>query len=529
MDFDFPVAEILERLKLAGAALGIVTVAYLFIVSVYRLWFHPLARFPGPIANRISWIPGVIWTLKGRMPMETRRLHDRYGPVVRLSPNELAFNSVQAWTDVYGHKIGRLDLEKDPIHVGAVDPVPGVSTISMADRENHARQRKALSYGFSKKALWEQESLIQHFIDLLMVRLHGFAEKPNEGFDIVKWYNFMTFDVIGDLSFGESFGCLERGDFHFWIHLIFDAVKAGAIEQASRRFAAPGSWLQRRIQKACQGGLSKQRADHLSFSREKVMRRLQDTKSDRRDFIYYILKQGEHYDLSQNEVIVNAALFIVAGSETTASSLAAVTNFLLKNPSTYEKCKNEVRSVFDSEDQITVAMMDKLPYMNACLEEGLRMFPPAPIGFLRTIQAQGDVIDGHHIPGGTAVSVSTWCASHSAANFRDPDSFIPERWIDPAYDSDNKLASRPFSLGPRGCIGKDLSYMEQRVTLARILFNFELSLADDAHEWNTDNNMQNMKAYSTWQKPPLHVKLVDRKVPTSKYWQQKAEEAKAKV
>ncbi|CAK7224952.1 hypothetical protein SCUCBS95973_005693 [Sporothrix curviconia] len=485
---DFPVAEILARLKLAGMALGAVTAAYLVIVSVYRLWFHPLARFPGPIANRISWIPG--------------------GPVIRLSPNEFAFNSAQAWTDVYGHKIGRLDLEKDPIHVGAVDPVPGVSTISMADRDNHARQRKALSYGFSKKALWEQESLIQHFIDLLMVRLHGFAQTPDEGFDIVKWYNFMTFDVIGDLSFGESFGCLERGDFHFWIHLIFDAVKAGAIEQA------------------CQGGLSKQRADH-AYSREKVMRRLQDTKSDRRDFIYYILKQGEHYDLSQNEVIVNAALFIVARSSTTASSLAADTNFLLKNPHTYAKAKAEVRAAFAAEDEITVGAMDKLPYMNACLEEGLRMFPPAPIGFLRTVQAQGDVIDGHAIPGGTAVSVSTWCASHAADNFRDPDAFIPERWMDPAYSADKKLASQSFSLGPRGCIGKDLSYMEQRVTLARALFNFELSLADDAREWDTDNNMQNMKAYSTWQKPPLPVKLVDRRVPTSKYWRQKNAAAKA--
>lgn len=216
-------------------------------------------------------MPGVIWTLKGRMPMETRKLHDKYGPVVRLSPNELSFNTVQAWQDIYGHKAGRLDLEKDPIHVGAVDPVPGVSTISMADRANHARQRKALSHGFSKRALWEQEGIVQEFVDAFINRVHEFAQ-TGKPFDIVKWYNFLTFDVIGDLSFGESFGCLETGDFHFWITLIFDAVKAGAIEQASRRFATPGTWLQRKVQKTFQGSLRKQRADHLSYSREKVMR-----------------------------------------------------------------------------------------------------------------------------------------------------------------------------------------------------------------------------------------------------------------
>jgi cytochrome P450 len=164
--------------------------------------------------------------------MNTRLLHDRYGPIVRLSPNELAFNSPKSWIDIYGHRTGRLDLEKDPIHVGAVDPVPGVSTISMADRDNHARQKKALSHGFSKKALWEQEATVQEFIDLLMQRIHEFAERGEE-FDIVRWLNFVTFDIIGDLSFGESFGCLESGDFHFWIKVIFDAVKAGAIEQVS--------------------------------------------------------------------------------------------------------------------------------------------------------------------------------------------------------------------------------------------------------------------------------------------------------
>lgn len=203
--------------------------------------------------------------------METRKLHDKYGPVVRLSSNELAFNTVTAWHDIYGHRNGRRDLNKDPIHVGAVDPMPGVSTISMADQENHARQRKALSHGFSKKALWEQEDIIQEFVDKLMTNFHGFAER-RETFDIVKWYNFITFDVIGDLSFGESFGCLERGDFHFWITLIFDAVKAGAIEQATRRFATAGSSTQMFLMNLIPNELRKRRADHLAYSRKKVMR-----------------------------------------------------------------------------------------------------------------------------------------------------------------------------------------------------------------------------------------------------------------
>ncbi|KAF2102795.1 cytochrome P450 [Rhizodiscina lignyota] len=502
-----------DRLLLAGGILAIGSFFYFIGIVIYRLYFHPLAKFPGPVINRISDLPCIIWVLRGRLPMETKKIHDRYGPIVRISPRELSFNSVQAWTDIYGHRSGRKDLPKDPIHVGAVDPMPGVSTISMADHDTHARQRKALSYGFSKKALWEQEDIVQEFVTKLMNNFWRFA-KSGETFDIVKWFNFITFDVIGDLSFGESFGCLDRGDFHFWITLIFEAVKAGAIEQATRRFATPGSSTQKFLMNCIPSDLRKRRADHLAYSRKKVMKRLQDSKSERRDFIYYILKQSEHYDLSQDEVIVNAALFIVAGSETTASSLSALMNNLLRYPRAFEKLKQEVRSKFKSENEIRLAAVaDEMPYLNACLEEGLRIFPPAPIGFLRTIQKGGDTIDGTFIPGGTAVSVSSWCAHHSPTNFKNPDEFIPERWLDEngEFKNDNKLASRPFSLGPRGCIGKDLSWVEMRLVMARMIFNFDLFNADAASDWDPEDNMKYMRAYSTWEKPELNVKLVPRK------------------
>ncbi|KAG9230345.1 putative Isotrichodermin C-15 hydroxylase [Amylocarpus encephaloides] len=357
------------------------TSVYVVGIVIYRLYFHPLSRYPGPFLNKVSDLPATIWVLKGRLPMETRKIHEKYGPIIRLSPTELSFNTVQAWTDIYGHRNGRQDLNKDPIHVGAVDPLPGVSTISMAGHADHARQRKALSHGFSKKALWAQESIVQEFVDKLIGRFHEFAKK------------------------------------------------------------------------------------------------------------------GEVFD------IVN-----VAGSETTASTLAALTNNLLRYPQTYAKLKTEIRTKFSSESEITLSAVNELEYLSACIEEGLRIFPPAPIGFLRIIQKGGDTIDGEVIPGGTAVSVSSWCAHHSPVNFKDPDEFIPERWLNgKGYDSDKKSAHRPFSLGPRGCIGKDLSYVEMRLVLAKIIWNFDLNNADEAEAWNPDGDMKHLKAFSTWQKPDLNV------------------------
>lgn len=193
------------------------------------------------------------------------------GPVVRVSPNELAFNTVQAWEDIYGRRPGRQNLNKDPIHVGSVQSVEGVSTISMTDDMNHARQRRALSHGFSKQALWAQEDIVQGYVTKLMNHIHDFANS-GESFNIVNWYNFMTFDVIGDLAFGESFGCLDNGDFHFWIKLIFETVKEGVLEQATRRFAGVGTFTQTALLSLIPKELRKIRSDHLDYSRAKVMR-----------------------------------------------------------------------------------------------------------------------------------------------------------------------------------------------------------------------------------------------------------------
>jgi cytochrome P450 len=146
--------------------------------------------------------------------MTNKRLHDKYGAVIRVSPNELAFNSVQSWEDIYGHRIGAANMHKDPIHVGSVEPMKGVTTLTMADDVNHTRQRRALAYAFSLKALMEQEEILQGYVSQFIAGLKAMGDR-GEMFNLVNWYNFTTFDIIGDLAFGEPFGCLDRGKFPF--------------------------------------------------------------------------------------------------------------------------------------------------------------------------------------------------------------------------------------------------------------------------------------------------------------------------
>ena len=127
---------------------------------------------------------------------------------------------------------------------------------------------------------------------------------------------------------------------------------------------------------------------------------------------------------------------------------------LFYNPHVYDKLVQEIRSTFNSEDQINHDKILQMPYLNAVVWEGLRIHPPVPAGNLRMVPPGGDTVDGWAIPAGTTVSVGSWSASHNPRNFRNPDDFIPERWIGDEYASDVKDAMQPFSLGPRNCLGK---------------------------------------------------------------------------
>ncbi|KAF5526058.1 Versicolorin B desaturase [Colletotrichum aenigma] len=276
---------------------------------VYNLFFHPLSRFPGPILARISPVPYAIALLRGRIPFWVKACHDKYGSVVRVSPNELSFDNEAAWKDIYGSRPGHKNFHKDPIHVGSIQSVPGVSTITMANDADHARQRRALSHAFSTKALLEQEYIVKSYIDVFSLKMREFA-KLGKRMNVVNWFAYTTFDIIGDMALGEPFGCLTSEDFHFWVPLISSSIKAGAFEQATRRIAEADGYLQRQLLKLIPGRIRTTRMQHLEYSREKILKRMAQSGSDHKDFLYYLLKQQESGFINENEVIVNGALFM---------------------------------------------------------------------------------------------------------------------------------------------------------------------------------------------------------------------------
>jgi cytochrome P450 len=304
-------------------------------------------------------------------------------------------------------------------------------------------------------------------------------------------------------------------DFRFWVPLISDSIKAGALEQATRRMATTGSSLQEFLQWCIPGDIAQTRLRHLNYSREKILKRMEQKNSDHRDFLYYVMKQQDKGDLNKNEVIVNGALFIIAGTETTAGFLTGLFNLLTRpeNKHILDMLTKEIRENFRSDKDISFQALVTLPYLSAVIDEGLRIFPSAPIGFTRSVPQGGDTVCGEYLPGGTTVSVCMWAATHSERNFVDPYVFRPERWFDRENDTDKLGASNAFSLGPRGCIGKHLSYMEMRLIIGKLLWHNDVSMPDLEvnRAWNPKGDYERMKVYTNWIKPGLKLKLTPRK------------------
>ena len=177
------------------------------IYVAYNLWWHPLARFPGP--KRAVVTP--LWTMKhwlsGDNLWTVKELHEKYGPVVRIAANQLSFCSSSSWKDIHGHRTNRKPFVKGSFY----EPFPSdfKNIVSVSNPVHHAIMRKSLSHGFSVSALTVQEDRVQDFVDLFIDRIErGFTETPG---NMTQWYNFLTFDIIGELAFGSSFECLETG------------------------------------------------------------------------------------------------------------------------------------------------------------------------------------------------------------------------------------------------------------------------------------------------------------------------------
>lgn len=350
---------------------------------------------------------------------DLQALHTLYGPVVRVAPNELSYTTPAATKPIYQ---STPEFPKDPMHLPPFHN--GVPGILAADHDSHRRFRRLLAGAFSDRGMRAQQGMIQGHVDLLVKRLRERAGAGKEAVDMCEWFNWATFDVIGDLAFGESFGCLERARTHEWIAGIQGGVKAIPVINAIRRLGL--DWV---VPLLAPRRLLAMRERNARFTVEKVDQRRRWGGQDRGDLWDGMIVgdggEGGGGDraaapsgsntkekdataagtMTREEMISNASAIVLAGSETSATLLSGCTWLLLRpeNRHRLRRLAEHVRASFASEDEIDLISVGRLDYMLAVIDEALRLYPPVPMQSNRLVRRGGEQIAGGWVPEGVSL------------------------------------------------------------------------------------------------------------------------------
>lgn len=361
------------------------------------------------------------------------------------------------------------------------------STFTATDRKLHAQKRRTLSQGFSATALQGFEERILERVRALADQLapEGLAASKTDNEwspvqDMSKWASYLAIDVILGIIFGKSVNLVQSPDYRFITKCIEDCnIRTGVLFQAreltTRRF---DRWL-------FKGSISS-RNRFIPFISTQLKARMQiETKQN--DIFSILLDpkgtgDGAEGQPSVSELGGECTTLLMAGSETTSTAISATLFYMMRNPEVYEKVAREVREQFsNSESNVRLgAALNSCTYLRACLDESLRLSPPAASAQWRGVLADV-VVDGRPVPAGCDVGTSLYAIQRHPAYFDQPSVFRPERWTESTDTSVSERAQSafsPFLSGPRSCVAKPLAVSEAMLTLATLLCRFDMKLAE---------------------------------------------------
>ncbi|KAF2154549.1 cytochrome P450 monooxygenase [Myriangium duriaei CBS 260.36] len=457
--------------------------------------FHNLNPFAG-----ISNLPFIILAHTGARTSRLVELHKTH-PVIRLGPNALSFGDVKAIKDIYGHgtkctKDGQY-LVTSGSHYHLADVI---------DKPDHSRKRKVLSAAYALKNLEQWEGKVadkvmrvnRHFDKCCTSPLSSantLPAKEDVNVDFREWTNYFALDAITDIGLSQSLGFLDAGndlirvrrpdgseyECHFRPALYDNARKQSllvwsydwykTLDKLSNVFP-----FYRELGK---------RADEWNgIPDELAARRLERYRKGEKldDFFQALMedKAGTPNNLEWGEIVAEISIMANAGSATTAIAVTNVMYQLIKHPEIMAKLREELDHSLGDDDTdasgvVSYDSVKHLPYLRACLDESLRLFPPTPQNLPRETPPEGAYVDGQFIPGGTSVSISALCAHRDETIYPQADKFIPERFLGEA-GKELQPYFITFSAGARGCIGRNISYLEQTVLIASLVRRYEFAL-----------------------------------------------------
>jgi hypothetical protein len=227
---------------------------------------------------------------------------------------------------------------------------------------------------------------------------------------------------------------------------------------------------------------------HLKLAQEaqEILGTLINTRRDspfEKDDLLDMLLQARYEDgtpMPQKQLIDEVLILFTAGHETTANALSFLFYLLAKHPEAQEKAYQEAKNV-DLEEGDLLANLAKLSYIQNCIEETLRLYPPAYV--IDRVSIQDDIFEDMHIPKDTMVLMSIYELHRYEDFWEQPNTFYPDRFneIDKKEYQDYYY---PFGAGPRMCVGNNFAMYEMIITVAEVLKKYSVTTSISEVEIN---------------------------------------------
>ncbi|OKP06708.1 Pisatin demethylase [Penicillium subrubescens] len=400
-------------------------------VLLYSLFFSPLRRIPGPFLARATRWWEYIKVVNGDSHREYVRLHEKYGPIVRIGPNRYSFTLPQAVKKIY--ELGG-KFEKSQYYSPLLSPDPATQHIfPMLDNERHKDRRRKISALYTMSTMVSYENAVDKLNEVCIRKIHQFAEERRL-IDIPHWMQYYAFDVIGEITFNESFKMMENeGDTTGMISGIREAndflAYAGVVPNVLPWFARLATLL----------GKTSNARMIVGYTWKQI--------NKYRDMNVHSTKETKKYDTFLNKVLTMEAAGsignpnildacssnITAGSDTTAISLSSCLYYLYTNPDKLKKLRDEIDTMAADgriSDPVTFREAQGMTYLQAVIKEALRLHPAVGTMLARVVPKGGMELEGHYFPEGTEVGANAWPLHYNKDIYGpDPQAFRPERWI----------------------------------------------------------------------------------------------------
>ncbi|KAL8383263.1 hypothetical protein RB595_006832 [Gaeumannomyces hyphopodioides] len=485
-----PLHSALHALRGPYLVLGVLGVAFLYVIASYMAAYRRLRHFDGPWLGRFS----SLWMLsqipkgqQGRVYEEVMHKYSPDGPFVRVGPNDLVTNS----PDMIRRMGGARSAYKRSSWYHAVKFNPyGDSMLSIMDTAVHDKLKAKMAFGYGGKEVPGVEGLVDEqlagLIDLIRrkyisdEKVVGGAFKPMNLNDVISYF---TLDTIGRLAYGRPFGNLaadkDVNNYMGIVKLSLNAVVAGCeilplqyvlLNPLFLKFFGPKS-----TDKEGMGCLMK-------VAEDVVTERYGPDAKDSQDMVGSFIRHGVTAEECEQEVLLQ----IPAGSDTTAAAMRTTIMMLCQSPFAYSRLLQEIDETIRAnslgERQISMELAKTLPYMQAVIYEGIRLSPPFTGLLMKEVPAGGDTVEGKFVPAGTRVGVAIRAVMLRADVFGpDVRTFRPERFLECDEATRGRMQQTvelAFGYGRWMCAGKPIALMELNKTYFELFRRFDIQIVN---------------------------------------------------